>query len=70
MMNILGSGKGDHLTGEDDLLSDPSIVLHMYGKRHAVSRRKMGHFTMLVEGAVDEPAIARAKTALGKLGWD
>jgi len=70
MMNILGTGKGDHLTGEDALLADPAIVLHMYGKRHAVDRRKMGHFTMLVDGAIDEPAIARAKAALAKLGWD
>ena len=70
MMNILGAGKGDHLTGEAELLSDPSIILHMYGKHHAVDRRKMGHFTMLVEGAVDEPAIARAKAAHAKLGWD
>jgi 5-(carboxyamino)imidazole ribonucleotide synthase len=69
MMNILGAGKGDHLTGEAELLSDPSIVLHMYGKRHAADRRKMGHFTMLVDGAVDEPAIARAKAAHAKLDW-
>jgi 5-(carboxyamino)imidazole ribonucleotide synthase len=69
MMNILGTGSGDHLTGEDELLSDPSIVLHMYGKHHAVDRRKMGHFTMLIEGVVDEPAIARAKAAHAKLGW-
>ena len=69
MMNILGAGTGNHLTGEAELLSDPSIVLHMYGKRHAVDRRKMGHFTMLVEGAVDEPAIARAKAAHARLGW-
>lgn len=70
MMNILGAGTGDHLTGEADLLADPSIVLHMYGKRHAVARRKMGHFTMLVEGPIDEPAIARAKAAHAKLGWE
>jgi len=70
MMNILGNGKGNHLTGEAALLSDPAIVLHMYGKRHAVDRRKMGHFTMLVEGPIDEPAIARAKAAHAKLGWD
>jgi 5-(carboxyamino)imidazole ribonucleotide synthase len=69
MMNILGTGKGDLLTGEAELLSDPSIVLHMYGKHHAVDRRKMGHFTMLVEGPIDEPAIARAKAAHAKLGW-
>ena len=70
MMNILGTGKGDHLTGEAELLSDPSIVLHMYGKHHAVDRRKMGHFTMLVDGPIDEPAIARAKAAHAKLGWE
>ena len=70
MMNILGDGKGDHLAGEAELLSDPSIVLHMYGKHHAVDRRKMGHFTMLVDGPIDEPAIARAKAAHAKLGWE
>ncbi len=69
MMNILGAGTGDHLIGEEALLSDPSIVLHMYGKRHAVARRKMGHFTMLVDGPIDEPAIARAKAAHAKLSW-
>jgi 5-(carboxyamino)imidazole ribonucleotide synthase len=69
MMNVLGAGTGDRLTGEAGLLSDPSIVLHMYGKRHAVARRKMGHFTMLVSGAIDDAAIARAQAAHAKLGW-
>ena len=69
MMNMLGDGNGDHLAGVAELLSDPSIVLHVYGKRHAVARRKMGHFTMLVDGAVDEAAIARAKAAHAKLRW-
>jgi 5-(carboxyamino)imidazole ribonucleotide synthase len=69
MMNVLGDGKGDHLAGIPALLSDASIVLHLYGKRHAVARRKMGHFTMLVDGPVDERAIARAKAALEKLSW-
>jgi 5-(carboxyamino)imidazole ribonucleotide synthase len=69
MMNVLGDGTGDHLTGVPDLLSDPSIVLHIYGKRHAVARRKMGHFTMLVDGPVDEAAIAKATAALAKLSW-
>jgi 5-(carboxyamino)imidazole ribonucleotide synthase len=70
MMNILGAGTGDRLTGEEALLSDASIVLHMYGKRQAAARRKMGHFTMLIDGPIDEPAIARAKAAHAKLGWD
>ncbi len=69
MMNILGDGTGDHLAGIPELLSDPAIVLHVYGKRHAVARRKMGHFTMLVEGPVDDAAIERAKAAHAKLSW-
>jgi 5-(carboxyamino)imidazole ribonucleotide synthase len=69
MMNVLGDGSGDHLAGIAELLRDPSIVLHVYGKRHAVARRKMGHFTMLVDGLVNNAAIARAKAALTKLHW-
>jgi 5-(carboxyamino)imidazole ribonucleotide synthase len=69
MMNVLGDGSGDHLAGIPDLLSDPSIVLHVYGKRHAVARRKMGHFTMLVDEPVDDAAIARAQAAHRKLHW-
>ena len=69
MMNVLGDGTGDHLAGIAQLLSDPSIVLHVYGKRHAVARRKMGHFTMLVDGPVDDAAIARAKAAHALLHW-
>jgi 5-(carboxyamino)imidazole ribonucleotide synthase len=69
MMNILGDGTGDVLDGLADLLSDPAIVLHVYGKKHAVARRKMGHFTMLVDGPVTEHAIAEARNALGKLRW-
>lgn len=68
MMNILGTGTGDHLYGVDDLLLDPCIVLHMYGKRHAVDRRKMGHFTMLVDG-INEGAITRAQAAHALLHW-
>lgn len=69
MMNVLGDGTGDRLTGIPELLRDPSIVLHLYGKRHAVARRKMGHFTMLVDGPVDDAAIARAKAAHATLHW-
>ncbi len=69
MMNILGTGDGDHLQGVYELLSDPDIVLHMYGKRHAVDRRKMGHFTMLVAGEVGEAAILRAEQRHERLRW-
>ena len=69
MVNILGDGNGDRLDGIPELLSDPSIVLHLYGKRHAIARRKMGHFTMLVDGPIDDAAIARAREAHAKLRW-
>ena len=69
MMNILGAGTGDHLEGVYELLSDPEIVLHMYGKHHAIPRRKMGHFTMLVDGPVDDAAILRAEQRYERLRW-
>ncbi|MEO9263328.1 MAG: 5-(carboxyamino)imidazole ribonucleotide synthase [Candidatus Baltobacteraceae bacterium] len=69
MMNVLGTGTGNHLDGVYELLSDPDIVLHLYGKRHAVARRKMGHFTMLVDGKLDSSAIASAEQRLGRLRW-
>ncbi len=70
MMNILGTGTGDHLMGVDQLLEDPSIVLHLYGKKHAVARRKMGHFTMLVDGPVDDAVLKRAHDAHALLHWE
>jgi 5-(carboxyamino)imidazole ribonucleotide synthase len=69
MVNILGTGTGDHLHGIDELLRDPSIVLHMYGKRHAVNRRKMGHFTMLVDGPITDAVLERARSAHALLSW-
>ena len=69
MVNILGSGTGNHLEGVDELLRDPSIVLHMYGKKHAVNRRKMGHFTMLLDAPVTEADIQRAMGAHALLRW-
>jgi len=69
MVNILGSGDGNHLAGTEDLLRDPWIVLHMYGKKHAVNRRKMGHFTMLFEGPATQKVIERAKAAHALLRW-
>ena len=69
MVNILGAGTGNHLQGVSELLKDPSIVLHVYGKKHAPNRRKMGHFTMLIDGPVGEAEIARAKAARDLLYW-
>lgn len=69
MMNILGTGTGNQLDGVNALLSDPSTIIHMYGKRHAVARRKMGHFTMLVDDPITDAAIARAREAHAQLTW-
>ncbi len=69
MVNILGDGMGNHLAGLDRLLSDSSIVLHLYGKKHAVNRRKMGHFTMLFDEPITEAAIEKARAARALLHW-
>ena len=69
MVNVLGSGAGNTLTGARALLADPDIVLHFYGKRHAVARRKMGHFTMLVGGTPADEDIVRARAAHALLAW-
>ncbi|MBV8246019.1 MAG: 5-(carboxyamino)imidazole ribonucleotide synthase [Candidatus Eremiobacteraeota bacterium] len=68
MMNILGDGKGNHLAGIENLLTEPGLVLHMYGKKHAVARRKMGHFTLLC--AELQTGIEKAKASLAKLHWE
>lgn len=67
MVNILGEGKGDRLHGVEKLLHEDKIVLHMYGKKHAVDRRKMGHFTVLCDDV--EEGIHKAKEGLAKISW-
>jgi len=67
MVNILGAGTGDHLAGIADLLRDPDLKLHVYGKRHAALRRKMAHFT--VRAKTIESALAKAEAGRGALHW-
>jgi 5-(carboxyamino)imidazole ribonucleotide synthase len=67
MVNILGTGEGDRLDGIADVLRDPNLKLHMYGKAHAALRRKMAHFTVL--GTSIDDAIARAERARAALHW-
>ncbi len=67
MVNILGTGEGDRLGGIDDVLTDPQLKLHIYGKAHAAMRRKMAHFTVL--GTSIDDAIARAERARAALRW-
>jgi 5-(carboxyamino)imidazole ribonucleotide synthase len=67
MFNILGTGAGDQLAGTDQLLRDPDVSLHIYGKAHAALRRKMGHFTVL--GASADDALAKAEYGASLLHW-
>jgi len=67
MVNILGSGEGDELSGVTGLLRDPDVKLHLYGKRHAALRRKMGHFTVL--GPDLAGALKTAEAGRRKLSW-
>lgn len=67
MVNVLGAGTGDMLSGVAELLRDPDVKLHVYGKRHAALRRKMAHFTVLAP-SVDE-ALERAEAGRARLSW-
>ena len=67
MVNVLGAGAGDQLKGIAELLRDPDVKLHVYGKRHAALRRKMAHFT--VRAKTIESALAKAEAGRGALHW-
>ena len=67
MMNVLGDGNGDYLAGVAELLTDPDLKLHVYGKRHAALRRKMAHFTVLA--ATTDEALVRAEQGRRLLSW-
>ncbi|GAC1410662.1 MAG: 5-(carboxyamino)imidazole ribonucleotide synthase [Candidatus Velthaea sp.] len=67
MVNILGGGSGDELAGTEELLRDPDVSLHIYGKAHAALRRKMGHFTAL--GETPDEALAKAERGNAHLRW-
>jgi 5-(carboxyamino)imidazole ribonucleotide synthase len=67
MENILGAGTGDRLSGLQELLRDPDLKLHLYGKAHAALRRKMGHFTVLAPTV--EEALRRAEASRALLSW-
>ena len=68
MVNLLG----DVWPGETEspdwspVLSHPRAKLHLYGKRRALPKRKMGHFTVL--GDTVEQALADAVAIQEKLG--
>jgi 5-(carboxyamino)imidazole ribonucleotide synthase len=54
MLNLLGDmwPAIDQSPDWSMLLSDPSAALHLYGKKRAIERRKMGHATFLGSNAL------------------
>lgn len=61
MLNLLGDMWQDETTPPDwmPLFQDGEASLHLYGKRHARGRRKMGHANIL--GPTNDDALARAE---------
>lgn len=61
MLNLLGDMWPEEMTQPDwmPLFEDGEASLHLYGKRHARGRRKMGHANFL--GATVEDALVRAE---------
>ncbi|MEO8205165.1 MAG: ATP-grasp domain-containing protein, partial [Chthoniobacterales bacterium] len=54
MVNVLGDAwKGEKEPDWISVLKEPNAKLHLYGKRHAKTGRKMGHFCVLASN-VDE----------------
>ena len=67
MVNILGTGEGDRLEGAEQLLGQPDVALHLYGKTKAPKGRKMGHFTVLA--STPDEAANRAGESRKLLRW-
>jgi 5-(carboxyamino)imidazole ribonucleotide synthase len=68
MANLLGErfGVDGSLRGIPEALATPGVAMHLYGKKHPRTGRKMGHLTALAS-TVDE-AEARVKLARTRLG--
>ncbi len=67
LVNVLGDGSGHRLIGVEHVLEDPRVRLHLYGKKEARPRRKIGHLTVLAEDV--EEALDLARRAREKLRW-
>lgn len=67
MVNILGDHQGEHLAGMADLLTNGNVCLHLYGKKKAKPKRKMGHFTVLSNDIKE--ALAIAQETKQKVRW-
>ncbi|MFN5746469.1 MAG: 5-(carboxyamino)imidazole ribonucleotide synthase, partial [Methylococcaceae bacterium] len=58
MVNLLGDIWRDDVPAWDLLLSEPNVILHLYGKTSARMGRKMGHYNVLAENT--ERALEQA----------
>jgi 5-(carboxyamino)imidazole ribonucleotide synthase len=58
MINILGDVWGNSSPHWNNLLSNPEIKLHLYGKKEARIGRKMGHFNVLAAKLNDAESLA------------
>jgi 5-(carboxyamino)imidazole ribonucleotide synthase len=58
MVNLLGDLWRDDVPAWDLLLSEPNVILHLYGKTSARIGRKMGHYNVLAEST--ESALEQA----------
>ncbi len=67
MVNILGDHKGDRFFGTTEILANPNVCLHLYGKKKAKPKRKMGHFTVLSDDI--KTALDIAEETRKKLSW-
>ncbi len=68
MVNLLGDGRGNCLSGLEQALQNEHICFHLYGKQQAAARRKMGHLTALSSQSV-QVALQAALAARQKLKW-
>lgn len=67
MVNILGDHKGDRFFGTTEILANDNVCLHLYGKKKAKPKRKMGHFTVLSDSI--DIALSIAEETRKKLCW-
>lgn len=58
MVNLLGDVWGDSQPHWNELLKQPNIKLHLYGKHEARVGRKMGHFNVLADSTETAKTIA------------
>jgi 5-(carboxyamino)imidazole ribonucleotide synthase len=64
MVNLLGDIWRDDEPAWDKLLSEPNVMLHLYGKKTARIGRKMGHYNVLAEDVEDALRKALALKAM------